>query len=320
MLAFSRKQIMKFEALDLSKLIADMQRILQRLIGENIALVVVAGKEVGCVMADSAQIQQVVMNLAVNASDAMPNGGTLTIETRDVVLDEAHAAEHPSVQPGPHVVLAISDTGTGMDEATRARIFEPFFTTKGSGKGTGLGLSTVYGIVKQSGGSIWVYSELGTGTTFKIYLPRVERVAHKIQPAPTVMSVQGVETILLVEDEEAVRRLAQRVLQKAGYTVLTASSGAEALLALEQHDGPVHLMLTDMVMPGMSGRELVAQIKDLSPRMKILCTSGYTDEAILHHGLLDEAAHFIGKPYGVAELTRIVREVLDSQAGRPTTE
>ncbi|MCX6546380.1 MAG: response regulator [Acidobacteria bacterium] len=312
LLAFSRKQIMKFEALDLSKLVADIQGILQRLIGEDIALVVVPAKDVGCVMADSAQIQQVVMNLTVNARDAMPNGGTLTIETRDIVLDEAYAEEHPSVQSGPHVMLAISDTGTGMDEATRARIFEPFFTTKGPGKGTGLGLSTVYGIVKQSGGSIWVYSEPGMGTTFKIYLPRVERVVHKIQPAPAVVSVQGVETILLVEDDEAVRCLAKRVLQKAGYTVLTASNGAEALLLLERHDGPVHLMLTDMVMPGMSGRELVARIGHLSPRTKILCTSGYTDEAILHQGLLAEAAHFIGKPYSVAELTRKVREVLES--------
>ena len=312
LLAFSRKQIMTLDVLNLSTLVADLQGMLQRLIGEHIALVVVPAMDLGSVMADPTQIEQVVMNLAVNARDAMPNGGTLTIETRNVELDEAFAAEHPSVQPGPHVMLAVSDTGTGMDAATRAQIFEPFFTTKDSGKGTGLGLSTVYGIVKQSGWSIWVYSEPGKGATFKIYLPRVEGMGHKSQPAPVFTSVQGTETILVVEDEEAVRRLAKRVLQRAGYTVLTAGNGAEALLLLARHDGPVHLMLTDMVMPGMSGRDLVAQLEGINSRIKVLCTSGYTDEAILRHGLLDETAHFIGKPYNVAELTRKVREVLDS--------
>jgi PAS domain S-box-containing protein len=314
LLAFSRKQIMVLEVLNLSTLIADLQGMLQRLIGEDIALVVVPAKDLGSVMADPTQIEQVVMNLAVNARDAMPKGGTLTIETRDVELDEAYAAEHPSVRPGPHVMLAISDTGTGMDAATRARLFEPFFTTKDPGKGTGLGLSTVYGIVKQGGGSIWAYSEPGKRTTFKIYLPRVEGVVRKIQHAPAVTSVQGTETILVVEDEDAVRRLAERVLQRGGYTVLTASNGAEALLVLERHDGPVHLVLTDMVMPGMSGRDLMARLEDINSRMKVLCTSGYTDEAVLHHKQLDKAAHFIGKPYAMAELTRKVREVLDSPA------
>ena len=319
LLAFSRQQILKPEVLILSSLVADLQGMLQRLIGEDIALVVMPAKDVGSVMADPVQIEQVVMNLAVNARDAMPNGGTLTIETRDVALDEAFAAEHPSVQPGPHVMLAISDTGAGMDEVTCARIFEPFFTTKAVGKGTGLGLSTVYGIVKQSGGSIFVCSELGKGTTFRIYLPWVEAVAHKGQPAPTVTLVQGTETVLIVEDEEAVCRLAKRVLQMAGYTVLTASSGGEALALLERHDGPVHLMLTDMVMPGMTGRELATQLMNIHPRTKVLFTSGYTNDATLHHGLLGTATHFIGKPYTVAQLTRKVREVLNSQDDRPTT-
>ena len=312
LLAFSRQQIMKPEVLNLSALVADLRGMLQRLIGEDVALVVVPAKDAGSVIADPVQIEQVVMNLAVNARDAMATGGTLTIETRNVDLDEAHAADHPSVRPGPHVLLAISDTGEGMDEATRLRIFEPFFTTKGVGKGTGLGLSTVYGIVKQSGGSIWVNSKPGQGTTFKVYLPRVDEVARRVQPPPTITSVQGTETLLIVEDEEGVRRIAERILQTAGYTVLTASNGAEALLLLEQHDGPVHLVLTDMVMPGMTVRDLATQLKGLHPRTKLLYTSGYSDDAVLPDGLLDKATHFIGKPYAAAELRRKVREVLDS--------
>jgi two-component system, cell cycle sensor histidine kinase and response regulator CckA len=312
LLAFSRKQIMKPVALNLNSLLADLKDMLQRLIGENITLMIVPAKDGGRIMADPGQIEQVVMNLAVNARDAMANGGRLTIETRDVELDEASAAEHPSLQPGPHVSLAISDTGGGMDEATRVQIFDPFFTTKESGKGTGLGLSTVYGIIKQSGGSIGVSSELGMGSTFTIYLPLVADVTQKSPPAPTVTSVRDAETVLIVDDEEAICRLTKRVLQSAGYTVLTASSGGEALLLLERHDGPVHLMLTDMVMPRVSGRELAAQLTDLRPRMKVLYMSGYTDDTILRRGLLDRAAHFIAKPYTTAELTRTVREVLDS--------
>ncbi|MBI3941219.1 MAG: PAS domain S-box protein [Acidobacteria bacterium] len=313
LLAFSRRQVMQLEVLNLSTLVARMQNMLQRLIGEDIDLVVGPAQDGGSVVADPVQIEQVVMNLAVNARDAMPNGGALTIETRNVELDEAYAAWDTPVQPGPHVMLAISDTGDGMDEATRTRIFEPFFTTKGPGRGTGLGLSTVYGIVKQSGGTIRVYSELGKGTTFRIYLPRVEEVAHKLQPSPTLTAVEGTETILVVEDDEGVCHLAKRILQSLGYTVLTASHGAEALLLLERHDGPVHLVLTDMVMPGMSGRDLASQLEAISPQMKVLYTSGYTDDAVLHHGLLDKTAHFIGKPYTTAELARKVREVLNSQ-------
>jgi len=319
LLAFSRRQIIKSEVLNLNAVIADMQSMLRRLIGEDIELAFVPGQNVGSVRADRGQIEQVVVNLAVNARDAMPDGGRLILETRDVELDEVHAAEHPSVQPGPHVMLAISDTGIGMDEPTRTRIFEPFFTTKGEGKGTGLGLSTVYGIVKQSGGSIWVYSELGRGTTFKIYLPRVQEVARQGRAARPATMVTGTETILVVEDDGALRDLARRILRTAGYTVLTASNGGEALLLLEGHDGPVHLMLTDVVMPGMSGRDLAARLADIRPQMKVLYTSGYTDDAVLRHGVLNEAVHFIHKPYATAELRRKVREVLETQGGRPTT-
>ncbi len=312
LLAFSRKQVMKSEVLNLSTLVASLQHMLQRLLGEDIALVVVPAKDGGCVMADPTQIEQVVMNLAVNGRDAMPDGGTLTIEIRDVGLDEAFAADHPSVQPGPHVMLAVSDTGVGMDEATRAKIFEPFFTTKEPGQGTGLGLSTVYGIVKQSQGSIWVDSECGKGTVFTIYLPRVEGVAHEIQAAPIVAAAHGTETILLVEDERALRQMAARMLTSAGYTVLTADSGEEALRLLERCDSPVHLMLTDVVLPGIGGRELASRLAETHPAIKVLYTSGHTDDVLLRRGVSDKTAHFIGKPYAIAELKRRVREVLDS--------
>jgi len=210
-------------------------------------------------------------------------------------------------------MLAISDTGVGMDEATRARIFEPFFTTKDPGRGTGLGLSTVYGIVKQSGGNIWVYSEIGKGTTFRVYLPRVEEAVDTDRPVRTATEARGTETILLVEDEEGLRHLAERVLKSAGYTVLVAANGGEGLLLLERHDGPVHLMLTDIVMPGMSGQELAERLQETRPEMKVLYSSGYTDDAILRHGVLDDKSHFISKPYTIVELTRKVREVLDWQ-------
>lgn len=319
LLAFSRRQIMRQDVLHLGTLVAELRGMLQRLIEEAIDLVVVPATDVGRVRADPQQLEQVIMNLVVNARDAMPAGGTLTIETDDVELDETYAAAHPSVQPGPHVMLAVSDTGIGMDEATRLRIFEPFFTTKNPDKGTGLGLATVYGIVKQSGGSIWVYSDLGRGTTFKIYLPRVDEVADADQPARAGGVVHGTETILVVEDEDALRHVAEGMLQWAGYTVLTASNGGEALLWLERHDGPVHLMLTDVVMPGISGWELAAQLAEARPDIKVLYTSGYTDDAIVRHGVLHSTTHFVGKPYTIEELTRKVREVLDTPAPPATT-
>ncbi|PIY20275.1 MAG: hybrid sensor histidine kinase/response regulator, partial [Deltaproteobacteria bacterium CG_4_10_14_3_um_filter_60_8] len=259
---------------------------------------------------------QVIMNLAVNARDAMPAGGKLTIETRNVELATAQATQRLVVPPGSYVLLAVTDTGEGMDAATRGRIFEPFFTTKELGKGTGLGLSSVYGIVKQSGGSLWVYSEVGRGTTFKIYLPRVDeeqvRVEEQARATGVEVPARGVETLLVVEDEGAVRNLAARVLTAAGYQVLTAVNGEEALVLLEDRQGPVHLLLTDVVMPGMGGRELAARLATNWPDLKVLFMSGYTNNAIVHHGVLDEGTQFIGKPFSVMELTRKVREVLDS--------
>jgi CheY-like chemotaxis protein len=258
-------------------------------------------------------MEQVLLNLAVNARDAMPDGGTLTIETHNVYLDDSYAGDHPGSRNGPHVMVAVSDTGTGMDEATRQRIFEPFFTTKELGKGTGLGLSTVYGIVQQSGGSIWVYSEPGRGTTFKIYLPRVDDSAPPEAAAAPVAAAPGTETILLVEDEPALRGLTRRILESGGYTVIEASHGLEALERLEAHTGPLDLVLTDVVMPGMNGRELAGRVLERRPDVRVLYASGYTDDAILRHGVLDAASRFISKPYTPSELKRKVREVLDGR-------
>ncbi len=315
LLAFSRKQVMQPEVLDLNEVIVNTEKMLRRLIGDDIDLVVAPDADLGRVKVYPGQIEQVIMNLAINARDAMPEGGKLTIETRNVELEAAQASQRLAVSAGPYVMLAVTDAGMGMDEATLAQIFEPFFTTKDLGKGTGLGLSTVYGIVKQSGGSIWVYSEKGKGTTFKIYLPRVEeqaveartaRVAHGESPA------RGIETLLLVEDEESVRNLTARLLIDAGYQVLVAANGDEALSLLKEHPGAVHLLLTDVVMPDMGGRELAKRLITLQPALKVLYMSGYTSNAIVHQGILDEGTQFIGKPFSVMDLTRKVREVLDS--------
>lgn len=312
LLAFSRKQVMQPRMLNLNAQVAGLQRMLQRLVGEDVALVIVPAVGVGGVMADPGQVEQVILNLVVNARDAMPGGGTLTVETKDVTFDEVHGAQGLWLEPGAYVMLAVSDTGIGMDAAIRARIFEPFFTTKDVGKGTGLGLSTVFGIVKQSGGGIWVYSEVGRGTTFKVYLPRVADSPDSPQASAAAVSARGTETLIAVEDDTALRRLTQRVLESAGFAVLVAASGTEALRLLERHDGPVDLMLTDVVMPGMSGPELAAAAAGVRPLMKVLYTSGYTDHAIVRHGILDAGRFFISKPYATGELTRKVREVLDS--------
>jgi len=315
LLAFSRKQILQPQAMDFNAVVVEMESLLRRLIGEDIDLVVRPTQGLGCVKADPGQMEQVIVNLAVNARDAMPHGGQLTIETRNVEIDEPYAREHGvAVKPGPYVMLAISDTGVGMDQVTREQIFEPFFTTKGPGKGTGLGLSTVYGIVKQSGGFIWVYSEVGQGTSFKIYLPQVADVAGGKRHSPTVAPAHGTETILLVEDVEGLRKLTKRMLESAGYTVLTAANGEEALLMLERDDKPLHLMVTDVVMPGMSGRTLAEQFDATRPGMKVLYMSGYTDDVVVRHGVLDEGMPFLAKPFTAVELTRKVREVLDSQS------
>ncbi len=320
LLAFSRKQIMTVDLLNLNTMVANVRGMLQRMIGEDIALAVTTEPALGSVVADRMQIEQVVMNLAVNARDAMPDGGTLTIETANVDVTEGYAADHPSVSAGPHVMLSISDTGVGMDATTLEHVFEPFFTTKELGKGTGLGLSTVYGIVKQSGGGVWVDSVLGKGTSVRIYLPLVEGTARRLTPVTAIATTKGTETILIVEDDEAVRQLATRVLRTAGYAVLAAANGVDALLVLRQHTGAVDLVVTDMVMPGMSGRELVAEFDVLSPHTKVLLTSGYSSDPTQRRGLPDTKTHFLAKPYTTTDLTRTVREVLDAQDARPAED
>jgi CheY-like chemotaxis protein len=287
--------------------------MLHRLIGEDIELVTVLGPDLGKVKTDPGQIEQMIMNLAVNARDAMPSGGKLTIETADVELDEAYARDHIAVKPGRYVMLSVSDTGCGMSPEVRERLFEPFFTTKEIGKGTGLGLSTVYGIVKQSEGSVWVYSEPGTGTTFKIYLPRVgEPLEAKRDKVAGEKLTHGSETILVVEDEEAVRKLAVRILERHGYIVLEACNGGEALCLCEQRKGPVHLILTDVVMPEMSGRQLVDQFRQVWQDSKVLYMSGYTDNTIVSHGVLEEGVNYIQKPFTPDALARKVHEVLNT--------
>lgn len=316
LLAFSRKQVLQLEVLDLNAVVADMNKMLRRLIGEDIDLITIPDPGLGRIKADPGQIEQVIMNLAVNARDAMPRGGQLTIETANVELDEIYAQRHVGVQPGPYVMLAMSDTGCGMDEETRSRVFEPFFTTKAEGQGTGLGLSTVYGIVRQSGGHIWVYSEPGRGATFKIYLPRIEEAVESSKPsaAKPRLLPQGSETVLVVEDEQDVRALICETLENDGYRILEACDGDEALLVSGQHPGPLHLMVTDVVMPGMSGRTLADCLIALRPGMKVLYMSGYTDNAIVRHGVKPGMV-FLQKPFTADVLLRKVREILDARQG-----
>jgi two-component system cell cycle sensor histidine kinase/response regulator CckA len=311
LLAFSRRQMMRMTVLNLNTVVADLEGMLRRLIGEDVTLAVSLAPDLGNVYADAGQIVQVIMNLAVNARDAMPRGGRLTIETRNVELDDAYVADHPSATPGPHVLISLSDTGVGMDEATRARAFEPFFTTKGVGVGSGLGLATSYGIVKQSGGSIWVYSEVGIGTTMKVHLPRVNEPVRPLAPA-TTQRARGHEVVMVVEDEEALRVLTARQLRSIGFTVLSAHSGADALAQLEQYAADVHLLLTDVVMPDMGGRVLASRLAERRPSLKVLYMSGYTEDAVLRHGVLEDGVHFLTKPYTLAELSRKVREALDT--------
>ena len=313
LLAFSRKQVLRPEVLDLGSVVAGLEGMLRRLIGEDIDLVTAVGADLGRVKADPSQIEQVIVNLVVNARDAMPGGGRITVETANVDLDEAFAATHEGLRPGASVRLAVQDTGHGMDAKTQAHIFEPFFTTKEVGKGTGLGLATVYGIVKQSEGYILVESVPGLGTTFTIYLPRVEEDAAPVpaSPAPAVLP-RGTETILLVEDDPELRALALDILRGSGYTVLEARQGNEALLVLERHAGPIHLLVTDVVMPQMGGRALAERLASLRPEMKVLYMSGYSEAAITQHGVLDPGTAFMAKPFTADELTRKIREVLDA--------
>ncbi|MBI3651904.1 MAG: PAS domain S-box protein [Acidobacteria bacterium] len=312
LLAFSRKQLLQPKIVNLGDIVNDISKMLKRVIREDINLTILASATLGQVKVDPGQIEQILMNLAVNASDAMPHGGRLTIETCNITLDENAVPLHAEIQPGRYVMLAISDTGFGMDSETLAQIFEPFFTTKEMGKGTGLGLATVYGIVKQSGGHIWVYSEPDHGTTFKIYLPRTDQAPELPERRfDKEVLPQGSETILLAEDEEIVRNLARIALDLNGYTVLESASGAEALQVAQQHQGPIHLLLTDIIMPQMNGRVLVERVALTRPDTKVLYMSGYTADAINHHGVLDEDIAFIQKPFSPLDLIRKVREVLD---------
>mgnify|MGYP001564370403 CR=1 FL=1 len=314
LLAFSRKQVVQPKVLDLNAVVTNLDRMLQRLIGEDILLATALAPSVGRVKADPGQIEQIIMNLAVNARDAMPRGGKLTFETADVELDDTYANHMVAVQPGSYVMLAVSDTGCGMDADTQAHIFEPFFTTKEQGKGTGLGLSTVYGIVKQSDGYIWCYSEVGQGTTFKIYLPRTAEPTAVRPPDTTAADLpHGSETVLVVEDEQGVRTLAEFLLRRSGYTVLQAQSGAEALALAGQHMETIHLLLTDVIMPGMSGRELAERLAGDRPGIKTLFMSGYTDDTIVRHGVLQAETAFITKPFTFDALLHKVRATLGGE-------
>jgi two-component system cell cycle sensor histidine kinase/response regulator CckA len=318
LLAFSRRQVMQMIILDLNTLIRDLEKMLRRLIGEDIELLTVLTEDLGKVKADPGQIEQVLLNLAVNARDAMAQGGKLTIETANVDLDEAYARNHAGTKAGPYVMFSVTDTGVGMAPEVKKQIFEPFFTTKEKGKGTGLGLATVYGIVKQSGGNIWVYSEPGQGATFKIYLPRVEEVLteEKEKEAPGLF--RGVEVILVVEDEEEVRKVVLEVLKNQGYNVWEAGNGEEAMLICQQYKDTIHLLVSDVVLPGVNGPALARQLVALHPEMKLLYMSGYTENAIVHHGVLDKGVNYIQKPFTMEGLVKKVREVLDKDT-KPVT-
>jgi PAS domain S-box-containing protein len=317
LLAFSRRQVLETKVLNVNDTVVGLEKMIARLVSADVTLTTVPATDLWNVKADPAQVEQILMNLAVNARDAMPKGGRLTIETANVELDEDYARVHQGARAGEYVLIAVSDTGTGMDKETQAHIFEPFFTTKEKGRGTGLGLATVFGIVQQSGGHVWVYSEPGQGTTFKVYLPRFGGVAERPSMAPTAPGpARGDETILLVEDEDEVRVLARNILRRHGYVVLDAPNGGEALLICEQHGAKIDLLLTDVVLPRMSGRQLSDRLASLRPEMKVLFMSGYTDDAILLHGILDSGVAFLQKPLTPTSLTRRIREVLDSPRRR----
>ena len=318
LLAFSRKQVLQPKVLSLNEVVDGLEPIVRRLIREDVELVTALESDLGQVKVDPNHMEQVLMNLVVNAVDAMPRGGRLIIETSNIELTGAYATKHIGMEPGAFVMLAVSDNGQGMDAETRERIFEPFFTTKEQGKGTGLGLSTVHGVINQSGGHILVYSEPGRGTAFKIYLPRVDAPKPAFRRLPTPVDVRrGAETLLLVEDEEDVRGLARDVLVESGYTVLESATAEEAVRICEEHVGPISLLLSDVVMPNVSGPQLAKRLVDLRPEIQVLYMSGYTDEAIVHHGVLEPGTAFIEKPFTPEGLAGKVRDVLDAAAGFP---
>jgi signal transduction histidine kinase len=315
LLAFSRQQVLSLKVLDLNEIVQGSERMLRRLLREDIELVTRYERDLYKVTVDAGQIDQVVMNLAINARDAMPNGGKLTIETKNVMLDQAYTSEHFAVSPGPYAMLAISDTGAGMDKETQSRIFEPFFTTKG--QGTGLGLATVFGIVRQCSGNVWVYSEPGGGTTFKVYFPKADRpvddAAHVVEP----VTLEGRETILLVEDQDEVRTVARQIMMRFGYHVLDARNAGEALLVCERHPRNIHLLLTDVVMPHVSGRELAQRLLQIRPEMRVLYMSGYSENAVVHQGIQDPSLEYLQKPILPELLARRIREVLDTPRRSP---
>ena len=311
LLAFSRKEIIERTVLDLNVVVADMQAMLGRLIGEDVKVVLSLRPTLAPVKADRGQIEQIILNLAVNARDAMPTGGTLTIETAHVELDENYPRTHLAVTPGPYVVLTVTDTGTGMTPVVQSHLFEPFFTTKETGKGTGLGLATVHGIVARTGGTLNVYSEVGKGTSFKVDFPWADPAEIAVgAPLPPARRHAGSETVLVVEDVESLRALARKPLERQGYTVLVAANADEALRLFEQHTS-IDVLLTDVVMPGASGPELTRQLVEQQPALKVIYMSGYTEETIVHHGIVDPGIAFLHKPFTAEALGRKIREVLD---------
>ena len=312
LLAVARRQVVEPRVMDLNDELRDAERLLHRVLGEEVALTVVPAAALWHVKADRAQVQQLLLNLAVNARDAMPQGGRLTLKTSNALLDERYAQVHPGVRPGPYALLAVSDSGVGMSPEASAHLFEPFFTTKPTGEGAGLGLATVYGIVKQAGGHVSVHSEPGRGTSFEIYLPRTEETAAPFRPLPAPREHRGSETVLLVEDAPAVRELAARALTEAGYRVLQAGNAREALEAAEVEAGPVHLLLTDVVMPDTSGHKLAEALKQARPAIRVLYMSGYAEDTIVHHGVLEPGVNFLGKPFTPSSLQEKVRQVLDA--------